>query len=428
MTSLMRKLAMIEPNEQKATLVAFTLAFMLMAAYFVLRPVRDAMASDWSDTEVSILWNIQFFVSAALVSLYGLAVSRLPLRLVMPGLYSAFAVSFLGFYLITPLVADPTWLEKLFYLWVAAFSLFNLSAFWSLMADVFDDEQGKRLFAIIASGASAGAIVGPMIPTFVSKSLSVHSLMLIASACLLVSVPLVVNLQRSNTRVSGSSRRAENRQTERIGGGMLTGFRHVIRDPLLLGISAFIVLYVFIGSVAYFEQKNILAAYSRAERVQILGGIDWVVNSLTFACSFFLSGRILKRLGTGLSLAAIPFALVVGLVALAIAPVVVVLVGLQVVRRVGNYALTRPARETLFTKVSAEDRFKAKPVIDVVVYRGGDAVTGTVFAILTEGIGLSLAALSLLGAVVAGLWAIVGLRLGDRHDSSDSLINHPIQP
>ena len=209
---------------------------------------------------------------------------------------------------------------------------------------------------------------------------------------------------------------------------MLAGFRHVIRDPLLLGISAFIVLYVFIGSVAYFEQKNILSAFSRAERVQILGGIDWVVNSLTFACSFFLSGRILKRLGTGLSLAAIPFALVVGLVALAIAPVVVVLVGLQVVRRVGNYALTRPARETLFTKVSAEDRFKAKPVIDVVVYRGGDAVTGTVFAILTEGIGLSLAALSLLGAVVAGLWAIVGLRLGDRHDSSDSLINHPIQP
>jgi AAA family ATP:ADP antiporter len=187
------------------------------------------------------------------------------------------------------------------------------------------------------------------------------------------------------------------------------------------------VLYVFIGSVVYFEQKNILSAYSRAERVQILGSIDWIVNSLTFGCSFLLSGRLLKRLGTGFSLALVPFALVIALVVLAIAPVAIVLIGLQIVRRVGNYALTRPARETLFTKVSAEDRFKAKPVIDVVVYRGGDAVTGTIFAFLTEGIGLTLAAVSLLGAGVAGVWGLVGFRLGNKHDSPDTLTQYPIK-
>lgn len=428
MASLLQKLSMIDPKEQKATLAAFSLAFVLMAAYFVLRPVRDAMASDWSDTEVSILWNIQFFVSAALVSLYGLAVSRMNLRLVIPTLYGSFAVSFLAFYLFAPLFTDPTWLEKTFYLWVAAFSLFNLSAFWSLMADVFDDEQGKRLFAIIASGASAGAIAGPVIPTVLSKSLSIDALMLIASALLFASVPIVVYLQRSKGSFGGDTSRRGERRTQRVGGHMLAGFRQVARDPLLRGISAFIVLYVFIGSIAYFEQKNILAAYARAERIQILGAIDWVVNSLTFACSFLLSGRLLKRLGTGVSLALVPIALVIGLALLALAPVAAVLIGLQIVRRVGNYALTRPARETLFTKVSAEDRFKAKPVIDVVVYRGGDAVTAAIFAMLTEGIGLALATVSLLGAAISGLWAFVGLRIGDKHDSSATAITRPIHP
>jgi AAA family ATP:ADP antiporter len=147
------------------------MVFVLMAYYFVLRPVRDAMASDWSDSQVSFLWNLQFFVSIAIVSLYGLLVSRVCFKTVVPLVYSIFAASFVGFFFITPLLANPRLVEKAFYVWVSAFSLFHLSAFWSLMSDTFSKEQGKRLFAIIAAGGSAGALVGPLIPALFAEQL-----------------------------------------------------------------------------------------------------------------------------------------------------------------------------------------------------------------------------------------------------------------
>ena len=151
---LLEMLSTVKSHEQKATLTAFIMVFILMVAYFVLRPVRDAMASDWSDTEVSFLWNLQFFVSIGIVSLYGALISHIRFKMVVPLVYSIFAASFVGFYFITPIVVNPTLVEKSFYVWVSAFSLFHLSVFWSLMADTFSKEQGKRLFAIIAAGGS----------------------------------------------------------------------------------------------------------------------------------------------------------------------------------------------------------------------------------------------------------------------------------
>lgn len=412
------KITLMKPQEQKAAVVSFIMVFILMAVYFTLRPIRDAMASDWSDTEVSWLWNIQFFLSIGIVSIYSLAISRLKFKHVVPVVYATFSASFLVFYFLLPFVSNPTLIEKGFYLWVTAFSLLNLSVFWSFMSHIFSKEQGKRLFAFIGAGASAGAIVGPAIPTLFAEALGLDNLMLMAALGLLLVIPIILYLYQAQSSGHTSEVCISSRSAKKIGGNWWSGFKDTFSNKYLLGIAIFILMYVFISSFIYFQQKNLLADFSRAERAQILGGIDWIVNLLTFIFAFTITGRLIKRMGMGFTLASVPVLLIFGFLILAVAPVIVVLLGLQIGRRVGNFSITRPAREMLFSTVSEEERFKAKPVIDVVVYRGGDAVSGSLFAILTDGLGLGLVAISVIGAGIASLWAAIGAYLGSNYDRS----------
>lgn len=416
-----KTLSDVEPNELKATLISTLFVFVLMASYYILRPVRDAMASDWSDTEVSFLWDINFFVSAGIVAVYGFAVSRVKLRTIVPAMYGFFAISFVAFYFGVAALSDRALVDKVFYLWVSVFALFHVSVFWTLMASTFSKDQAKRLFAIIGAGASAGALIGPAVPALFAGTLGTDTLMLIASLGLMFVIPLVFYLYHLKSTELGNTDLVADTSKAIMGGNWWHGFQAFITNPYLLGIGAFILLYVFIGSFVYFEQKNLLADYARDERTQILGSIDWIVNLLTFGLAFFVSGRIVRRLGMSVGLALMPVLICVGLLILAFAPILTVLLALQVFRRGGNYGLTRPAREMLFTQVSDEDRFKAKPVIDIVVYRGGDAISGTLFALLTDGIGLGLAAVALVGSGIAAAWAWVGVKLGRVFDRKSAI-------
>ncbi len=411
-----KALSDVEANELKATLVATLFVFILMASYYILRPVRDAMASDWTDSEVSFLWNINFFVSTGIVAVYGFAVSRARLRNVVPAMYGFFAITFIAFYFGVSLLTDRVLVDKAFYLWVSVFALFHVSVFWTFMADTFNPEQAKRVFAIIGAGASAGALLGPAVPALFAGMLGTDTLMLVASLGLMLVIPLVFYIYHlKGTELGNSDLEADTSKAE-IGGNWWQGFQSFVTNPYLLGIGAFILLYVFIGSFVYFEQKNLLVDFSRAERTQILGSIDWLVNVLTFGLAFFVTGRIVSRVGMPVALGLMPILVCVGMLILAFAPMLTVLLALQVFRRGGNYGLTRPAREMLYTRVTREERFKAKPVIDIVVYRGGDAVSGTLFAFLTDGIGFGLAAVALVGAGIAAAWTSVGVWLGRKFD------------
>jgi len=414
---LAKKLSEVEANELKATLVATLFVFILMASYYILRPVRDAMASDWTDSEVSFLWNINFFVSAGIVAVYGFAVSRVRLRSIVPAMYGFFATTFVAFYFGISLFEDRVLVDKAFYLWVSVYALFNVSVFWTFMADTFNAGQAKRLFGIIGAGASAGALVGPAIPTLFAGVLGNDTLMLIASVSLLMVIPLVFYTYHLKATELGNAELQADTSKAVVGGNWWQGFQAFFTNPFLLGIGVFILLYVFIGSFIYFEQKNLLEEFSREERTQILGSIDWLVNVVTFGMAFFLTGRIVGKIGMATALAMMPVLVAGGLLILAFAPILTVLLALQVFRRGGNYGLTRPAREMLYTRVTREERFKAKPVIDIVVYRGGDAISGTLFAFLTDGIGLGLAAVAVVGAAISAAWGAVGVWLGKRFDS-----------
>ena len=403
----------IRPEETRATLASFLLVLMLMGSYYILRPLRDAMASEWTDAEVSWLWTFTFVFSAIAVSLYGGAVTRLRFQRLVPSVYGLFAASFVLFYLGTQSLTDRVLLDKAFYLWISVFSLFHISVFWSFMADTFSKPQATRLFGFIGAGASIGAIIGPAAAAILVGDLGTDPLLLIASALVVLTLPIVRWLQHLKlTDLRNRHVALDTTELEYIGGNPLAGFSEFLQSRYLLGIGLFIFFYTSISSFVYFELKNLLAEYDRETRSQIWAGMDLAVNSLTILVAAFATGRMAKYMGLSFTLASVPVLIGAGLLILAAAPMVSVVVALQIIRRAGNYAISRPAREILFTAVNREVRFKAKPVIDIVIYRGGDMLNAWAFTALTQGLGLGMSAVALAGVGIAALWAATGIYLG----------------
>ena len=412
---------MIKQREVKAVIFSFLFVVVLMTAYYILRPVRDAMASDWTDAEVSWLWTLNFFISTGIVALYGMAVSKFRFRLLVPTMYSIFAGSFVMFYLLESISDDRTLVDKAFYVWVSVFSLFNISVFWSFMSELFSKEQSGRLFGIIAVGASVGGLIGPSITAFFSVSIGTDNLMLIASMMLLIPIPIIFYLQSKATDLN-NEKLDLTPTSHPIGGNPIAGFKMLFSNPYLMSIALFIFLYTGISSFIYFELKNLLSDLSRPERSAIWAQMDLAVNILSISIGLFATGRIVGKFGMPVTIAMVPVMVCIGLLILAISPLLGVVMILQIIRRAGNYGMTRPAREMLFTLVDRETRFKAKPVIDIVAYRGSDMLMAWLFTGLTQGLGLGLAAVAGVGAGIAALWSLVGIYLGRwfERDNSDN--------
>ena len=403
----------IRENELRATLVSFCLVFTLMAGYYILRPLRDSLASDWSDAEVSWLWTFTFFFSAFAVWLYAVAIKYIRFRHLVAFVYAFFAISFMLFYLGTVFIEDRVFIDKSFYVWVSVFSLFHISVFWSLMAEVFSTPQSHRLFGFIGAGASVGAMAGPTIALVLVTITGVDLLLMLTSLILLLTLPLsywIQSLQRLVRQGDASSVCAD--KTDVIGGNPFAGYSAFLQSPYLLMIGVFILLYTTISSFVYFELKNLLVDFDREARSQIWAAMDLSVNVLTVSVAMFATGRIATRFGLSVTLASVPVIIAAGLLLLSLAPVIGVVIGIQIIRRAGNYAISRPAREMLFTVVGRDIRFKAKPVIDIVLYRGGDMLNAWAFTALTQGFGLSLAAIAGIGSIVALIWAATGIYLG----------------
>ncbi len=402
----------IHPHELSAAFLSFLFVFLLMTAYFMLRPTRDAMASDWSDAEVSWLWTLNFFISIGIVFVYGWAISNIRFRWIVPGVYLFFAASFFLFYAGSTLVEHPVLIDKSFYVWLSVFSLFHVSVFWSFMSDVYSQEQSRRLFGFIAMGASLGAIVGPLIAAFSVELVAARQLMLVTSVLLLLPLPIIFALARLKVTVLGNAGLEADLSREPLGKNPFSGFMLFFQSPFLLGTGLFILLYVAISSFVYFEQKNLLEPFELDRRAQILALVTLAINILAIVTAMFVTSRLATRLGLAVTLALVPALVVIGMLVLAVSPILAVVLGLQVARSAGNYSITKPGREMLFTVVDREARFKAKPVIDIVIYRGGDMVWAWAFTALTTAFGLGLGAVALVGALIAAIWAGVGIYLG----------------
>jgi AAA family ATP:ADP antiporter len=401
-------------EERRTTITAAVAFFLLMAGYYVLRPVREEMGIEGGVEDLQWLYTGTFVSVLAAVPLLSWIVARLRRRAAVPVIYALFVGNLVVFQALLPrLDAEATVvLARVIYVWVSVFNMFVVSLFWALMADLFSVAGSKRRFGLVSAGGSAGAIVGPLLTASLAERLGPGPLLLVA-ACLLTAATIAI--AQVGRRSAGASAAAPGQGDGVLGGSLWEGFVLVLRSPQLLGISGYIVLYSAVSTFLYFEQANIVrdAISDEGARTRLFAQIDLATNVLALALQALATAGLVRRFGVGFMLLAVPAIGVLCFGALAIAPVLAVLVVVQVIKRAAGFAVARPAREILFTGVTPAERYKGKLVIDTVVYRGGDMLSAWAFAGLT-GLGLGLSAIAALGIPVTVAWGAMARFLGRR--------------
>jgi len=400
------------PQERAAALWSFAYFFTLLAGYYVLRPLRDQMGIAGGVKNLPWLFTATFITLIVAQPVYGALVARLPRARFIPIVYHFFVANIALFWILLTFDIAPVIVARVFFVWVSVFNLFAVAVFWSLMADLFTAEQGKRLFGFIGAGGTAGGLLGPLMTIGLSVPLGAVNLLLAAAVLLELAVFCVHRLERAaaTQTVAQGGAPAEPR---RIGGSAFAALPELIRSPYLIGVGLWVSLLSFCATIVYFEQANIIAAaiHDRDAQTRIFAGIDLAVNLLSLATQIFLTGQVLKRFGTGVAAGALPAVYVVGFAALFAAPTLAVVVVLQVVQRWMNFAIANPARQVFFTVLAREEKYKAKNLIDVVIYRGSDALYGWVFDSL-QALGLKLGAIALCMVPVAAGWLFLSAALG----------------
>jgi AAA family ATP:ADP antiporter len=410
----LRRLVDVREQEVRALLWACAYFFSLLCAYYILRPLRDEMGIAGGVKNLPWLFTGTFLGMLAAVPLFSAVVARFPRRVFIPLTYRFFALNILGFFALLWSGIGVEWVARAFFIWTSVFNLFVISVFWSYMADLFRNEQGRRLFGFIAAGGSLGALAGPALTAMLAGPLGTSNLLLVSAALLEFAVLCVNRLNRwsaaqappiASAPIAGAGHSGPAADADAaIGGGILAGFRNVASSRYLSGIALFILVFTLTSTFLYLEQAQIVRDSSDdpAQRTAIFARIDLLVNGLTLAIQTLLTGRLIRRWGVGVALAFVPILTGAGFALLAAAPVLTVLMVFQGLRRAADYAITRPAREILFTVVSREDKYKSKNFIDTVVYRGGDAASGWLFAGLSAvGLGLGSLAWAVLAASLA---------------------------
>ncbi|MBS0379277.1 MAG: MFS transporter [Proteobacteria bacterium] len=423
MMQFLRRLVVLEPGEAPALLASFATLFLTFASYTILRPVRDALGITSGTENIPYLFWGVFVVMLLLQPVYGFLTSRFARSVFLPWTYIFFAVNLLGFWAWFHASEDHTWIARTYFVWVSVFNLFVVAAFWSLMADVFNREQAGRLFGFIWAGASTGGLVGPAIAKKLAVPLGAVNLLPLSAGLLLAALGamgfVIAWSRRQGTQaVAGAPAMPE----RGVGGSAFAAFSQVVRSPYLLGIVAFVVLMTWVSTFLYLEQAAFVkqAIKSTDERAAFFAGIDLYVQAASLIIQFLLFARLFRWFGMRVLLAAVPVLMMLGYATFALAPSFMVLVVVYAVRRVADYAITRPCRDSLFTVVSREEKYQAKSLIDTFAYRGGDAVSGSLYKAITGGLGAGPAAVGWLGAVVAAAWAVLALALGRGYQARSS--------
>lgn len=397
----------VKPHERRALGWSLLYVFSILMAYYVLRPIRDEMGVAGGVENLPWLFTGTLLAMIALNPLFAALVKRLPRARFIAWSYRFFSFN-LALFAVALFLGDPArdvWVGRAFFIWLSVFNLFVVSVFWALMVDVFDAAQGKRLFGLLAAGATLGAIAGSTVTASLVKQVPTPYLFFAS----------IVLLELAVLAVRRLSFRQDNQQEAPIGGTVLAGIWHTLRSPYLLNVCLFILLFTVTSTFLYFQQATIARDYfpDRASRTAFFAQVDMLVNVLTLAVQLFFTARILRALGVALTLGLLPLFTLLGFAALAAAPVIAVLVAFQVLRRAANFALARPTRELLYTVLPREDKYKAKSFIDTVVYRAGDQV-GSWSYLLLSSIGLGIAGVAVVAVPLSALWLANSLWLGRR--------------
>lgn len=397
------RLLNVRPGEWPALAWSFLYFFCLLAAYYILRPLREDMGIVFGVERLQLLYTGTFVSMLLLVPVFGALASRLSRPRLLIGIYVCFLANILALYAAFRAGIATDVLAPVFYVWTSVFNLFVVSVFWSFMVDIFRPAQTKRLFGVIAAGGSAGAILGGALTASLIGPLGKTNLLLISASLLAVTILCIFKLLRW---VHDTAPVASEAASERaLGGTILAGIRAVARSRYLFGAFMVTLLYAVTNTFLYFEQAELIdrTLTDSAQRTRVFALIDLSVNVLTVMTQIFLTGRLATRFGLKVALVICPLITVVGFVFLGAYPILAVLVLVQVVRRASAFAIMKPSQDMLFAVVEKEDKYKAKNFIDTAVYRGGDLATAWLYSGLRR-LGLDAPTLAFLAAPLALIW------------------------
>ena len=415
---LLRKIVEVNAQEVRAVALAFACNFVLLASYYVLRPVRDAMATVFGVNQLQNLFTGTLILTLICSPVFAWLTDTFKISKVLVGVFCFLIANLLLFYAWLNASPDSRALAAAFYWWFSVVNLFMISVFWSLMVDVFTPTQASRLLPAISAGGSLGAIIGPVVTSLFVKSMGVKNMLLLSAAGLVIVIAFVGSLIREKRRLQDSHAETQKSTFDhRLHGTMLDGFKALLTSSYQLNQAVFIVLMTWIATIGYFIQTDMIARAfgDLASRTQALANIDLVVNVVSAAVALFGLSRFISRFGVTGSLVLNPILMAISFILMALSPTLLMLQATQALRRVTQYAIARPSREISFTVVDQENRYKTKNLIDVVMYRFGDLSSAWVQAgvrWLGFGVGASLS----LGVLVSGLWGISAWKLGRQYE------------
>src|SRR6266446_6218830 len=407
---LFEKAVDVKLNELRALWLGFAFHFIILTAYYIVKPIRDSIAASNRLETLPWMFTATLVVMLIANAIFAAIVARLERRKFIPFAYAFFILVLALFFVLmrTGSPAQQVWTGRAFYVWVSVFNLFNTAIFWAFMTDLFTVEQGKRLYGFIAVGGSLGGILGPYITKHYVQQIGPANLLAISALIFLIAI-LLVRFFPSGFTEAGRATAVEEKP---IGGSIWSGLTHIAHSPYLFGLATSMLIYTTTSAWAYFQQSDLTrAAFQDSNaRTAFLASLDMWVNSITVVIQIFLTGRLLKWFGVGFTLVAMPFLSMVGFGAMGIAPSLGLLAAFQVVRRAAAYALMRPSREILFTVLRREDKYKVKSVTDTLGYRVGDQLGAWSYGGM-HALGLELPNISFVAVPVVAGWCGLSLWL-----------------
>jgi AAA family ATP:ADP antiporter len=406
----------VERDEIKVTLTAFVYFFLLMFSYFILRPLRDTMGTVYGVAHLQELFTGTFLLSLVVAPVFAGLASRIRLANFLPWVYGFIALTLLVFYTLFEMNTHDRWIAAAFYVWVSTFNLLTISVFWSLMADILSSAQAKRLFGFIAAGGTLGTICAPSFDLAFVKTLGSNHLLLIAAAGFAITALLVRVVEMEKRQLVAQHPEAQKTSLDhRIGGNPFDGFTLLFKSRYLLMIALFLLLMTWISTVVYFQLGDLISKdfATRDERTRAYAGIDLATNSIAVIIQLFGTGRFIRRFGVTTGLLLNPIIMLLAFVAVVFSPAFMVLASIQVIRRFSEYAIAKPSRDMLFTAVDQQAKYKAKNVIDTVVYRFGDLTSSWLSAAVLP---FGVAGLAILGVVMCAAWFPIAYLLGKRFE------------
>jgi len=403
----------VKREERRALLWSFAYFFLILSAYYVLRPLRDNAGITGGTRALPWLTTATFFVMLAAAPLYGWLVARLPRPRLIPLVYHFFAANLVIFWLLLTYGVAQQLVLQVFFVWITVFAIFAMPVFWSYLADLWRSDQGKRLYGFIAAGGSLGALAGPTITRMLVEPLGPVNLLLVPVLLLEIAILCAARLGPAAAGFNQTSQ-----SPPAIGGNAFEGFLAILKSPYLGGIAMWVVLLSLGNSMLYFSQAELVSAATQdaVERTRIFATIEQWTGALQILMQLVLTGRLIKKFGTGAAAAFLPIVFALGYAAMFLAPVLMVVMAFQAAQRTANFAISNPAREILFTVANREDKYKAKNVIDGVLFRGADAAWGWVFTLFSKTLAMSVPAIAAITVPAMLGWAGLSFWLGRRQE------------